>query len=128
MRGNSHTIQVQIFLVVRAIVLALRIKESLPIVRLVAPLRIGVHEDLYIISEEGRAAFEYCQCLRPAHEPTNRSTEDGWGRAPRLGIAREDIEGRAVLRVDDQVALNIATDAQRGADWWALVGHSKELA
>merc|ERR1712060_556326 len=77
--------------VVSAIVLALSIQKALPIVGLVHPLRIDVDKDLHITTEERLPALERREHLRPTHEPANGAANDGWGWAPSVRVAGENV-------------------------------------
>merc|ERR1719367_968938 len=114
-------------LVVGAVVLALRIEDPLPIVCLVTPLQVCIDEYLHLVAEEVSPALECSDCLWASHEGADDASYDRRAAAPSLGHAGENIEGSAILGVDDFVAYHLPADAQGCPSWRAFVGDSKYL-
>merc|ERR1712107_330405 len=102
--------------VVGAIVLALRVQDTPPIVRLEGPLRIGVYQDLNVAPEEGLPDLEDCNGRGAASESSDRRANDrGRGTPLALRQAAVDVEEVAVLRLKDTLALHLRPHAERDA-------------
>mmetsp|Transcript_102531 Transcript_102531/g.267336 ORF Transcript_102531/g.267336 Transcript_102531/m.267336 type:complete len:256 (-) Transcript_102531:51-818(-) len=110
-----------------AVVLALRIQEALPIVRLVGLLGVGVDEHLDVAAEEAAAHLEDSQVL-PLDDEACERADDERGRAPIDELARGDLEGGAVQGADDDVADDVGALAHGRADVRAEVRHAEECA
>merc|ERR1719401_3207524 len=95
--------------VVGAIVLALRIEDTLPVVCLVGLPRVGVDLDLNIAAQEGFTDLEHRERLGPAHRRA-----DEWRRGAPVSLWQtgEHIELRPILWVRNGVALDLAPVAQ----------------
>merc|ERR1719401_118364 len=115
--------------VVGAIVLALRIEDTLPVVCLVGLPRVGVDLDLNIAAQEGFTDLEHRERLGPAHRRANEAADE-WRRGAPVSLWQtgEHIELCPILWVRNGVALDLAPVAQGCPRRRALVRNGKELA
>jgi len=112
-------------LVVAAVDLALRVEDATPVVGVEALLRVDVEQHLHVVPLLTRLEGEQLtRRLQLAGQRANKRRR----RAPRAHeLARLEVEGGAVQRAHDRVALDGAL-VERGADVRAHVGGGEDLA
>merc|ERR1719493_163090 len=81
----------------RAVVLALRVEDALPVVGLVSPLGVRVDEHLDVTAEEAGANFEHREVLL-LNDEAGEGADDRRRGAPVDELASGDLEGGAVER------------------------------
>merc|ERR1712050_774782 len=94
-------------LVIGAVVLALGVQKTLPVIRFVGLPGICIDFNCNAITD-----IESCNHCRSTHESTDGSSEDGGVCAPFCDISRERVKLASILRFDHQVTLHITTLAQ----------------
>merc|ERR1719436_1671173 len=113
--------------IVGTVVLALRVQDALPVVRLPRLLGVGVDQHLDVAPEEGAAHIENGKVLLLDRE-AGEGADDRWGGAPIDELSGRHLEGGAMQRANNDVANDVSTLAHGRPDVRAEVAHAEELA